>query len=94
MAKIIIEAAITGNRSRSDNPNLPLTAEEVGSAAAECHAAGAAVIHIHSRDPVTEEPTPENAQPYADAICAIRARCPALIWPSTPFGENPKPTPE
>jgi 3-keto-5-aminohexanoate cleavage enzyme len=94
LAKVIIEAAVTGNRASADNANLPIKAEDVGRVAAECHAAGAAVIHIHSRDPVTEEPTPEDAGPYADAVRAIRARCPALIWPSTPFGENPKPTAE
>jgi 3-keto-5-aminohexanoate cleavage enzyme len=94
VGKVIIEAAITGNRPSADNPHLPIRAEDVGRVAAECHAAGAAVIHIHSRDPLTEEPTPEDAKPYADAIRAIRARCPALVWPSTPFGENPKPTPE
>lgn len=94
MAKVIIEAAITGNRARADNPNLPITAQEVGEDAAACVEAGAAVIHIHSRDPVTEEPTPEDAAPYAAAIRAIRARCAPLIWPSTPTGENPKPTAE
>jgi 3-keto-5-aminohexanoate cleavage enzyme len=94
LAKVIIEAAITGNRARADNPNLPVTAEEVGRDAAACVEAGASVIHIHSRDPVTEEPVPEDARPYAAAIRAIRARCRPLIWPSTPAGENPKPTPQ
>jgi 3-keto-5-aminohexanoate cleavage enzyme len=94
MRKVIIEAAVTGNRSRSDNPHLPVLAEEIGRDAAACVEAGAAVIHIHSRDPVTEEPVPEDAGPYAAAIRAIRARCRPLIWPSTPSGEHPKPTPE
>jgi uncharacterized protein (DUF849 family) len=94
LRKVIIEAAVTGNRSRADNPNLPITAEEVAKDVEACVAAGASVVHIHSRDPVTEEPTPEDALPYAQAIRAIRARCQPLIWPSTPAGENPKPTRE
>jgi uncharacterized protein (DUF849 family) len=94
MRKVIIEAAVTGNRARSDNPNLPVLPEEIGADAAACVEAGAAVIHIHSRDPVTEAPTPEDARPYAAAIRAIRQRCRPLIWPSTPAGENPKPTRE
>jgi 3-keto-5-aminohexanoate cleavage enzyme len=94
MRKVIIEAAITGNRPRADNPNLPITAEEVARDAEACVAAGASIVHIHSRDAVTEAPTPEDARPYAEQIRAIRARCRPLIWPSTPTGENPKPTPE
>jgi uncharacterized protein (DUF849 family) len=91
---VIIEVAVTGNRPRADNPNLPITAEEVARDAQACVAAGASVVHIHSRDPASEEPTPEDPLPYAQAIRAIRARCHPLIWPSTPTGENPKPTRE
>lgn len=94
MRKVIIEVAVTGNRARADNPNLPITPDEVARDVEACVAAGASVAHVHARDPVTEEPLPEDARPYAETIRAIRARCRPLIWPSTPFGENPKPTPE
>jgi 3-keto-5-aminohexanoate cleavage enzyme len=91
MAKVLIEVALNGNRPRAHNPNLPVTAEEVGEAAARCFAAGASIIHIHSRDPVTTETTPEAVEPYADSILAIRAVCPALIWTSCPGGPVPVP---
>ena len=94
MRKVIIEVAVTGNRARADNPNLPVTPQEVARDVEACVAAGASVVHIHARDPVTEAPVPEDARPYAETIRAIRARSRPLIWPSTPFGENPKPTPE
>jgi uncharacterized protein (DUF849 family) len=95
MRKVIIEVAVTGNRARADNPNLPITPDEVARDVEACVAAGVSVVHIHSRDPVTEEPLPEDARPYAETIRAIRTRGrPPLIWPSTPFGEHPKPTPE
>ena len=87
MRKVIIEVAVTGNRARADNPNLPITPDEVARDVEACVAAGVSVVHIHSRDPVTEEPLPEDARPYAETIRAIRTRGrPPLIWPSTPFG--------
>jgi 3-keto-5-aminohexanoate cleavage enzyme len=94
MAKVLIEVAINGNRPRSDNPHLPISPEEIGEVAASCHAIGASIVHVHSRDPLTTESTPEAVKPYAESIRAIRARCPVLIWTSCPGGPNPKPTRE
>jgi 3-keto-5-aminohexanoate cleavage enzyme len=94
MAKVLIEVAINGNRPRSDNAHLPINPEEIGEVAASCHAIGASIVHVHSRDPLTTEPTPEAVNPYAESIRAIRARCPVLIWTSCPGGPNPKPTRE
>ena len=53
--KLIITAALTGGvHGKEANPNLPETPAEIGRAAAECEAAGAAVVHLHARRPSGE----------------------------------------
>jgi 3-keto-5-aminohexanoate cleavage enzyme len=54
MSKIIITAALTGSRIMRDKaPYIPITAEEITRSAVEAWKAGAAVAHIHVRDPET-----------------------------------------
>lgn len=54
MQKLIITAAITGSRiSRQASPHIPITPEEIVDSAVGCWEAGAAVVHIHVRDPQT-----------------------------------------
>ena len=54
MQKLIITAAITGSRiSRETAPYIPITPEEIVQSAIECWQAGAAMVHIHVRDPET-----------------------------------------
>jgi len=54
MEKLIITAAITGSRiTRDIAPYIPITPEEIAQSATECWEAGAAVVHIHVRDPKT-----------------------------------------
>lgn len=48
---LIISAATTGSwPTKSQNPNLPTTPEEIARAAFDCAAAGAAIVHVHVRD--------------------------------------------
>ena len=55
MDKLIITASITGSRiPRSRTPYIPITPEEIAQSAIECWEAGAAIAHIHVRDPKTE----------------------------------------
>ncbi len=54
MEKLIINAAITGSRNLRDiAPYIPYTPEEIVQSSIECWRAGAAVVHIHVRDPET-----------------------------------------
>jgi 3-keto-5-aminohexanoate cleavage enzyme len=54
MSKLIITAAITGSRiTRDSTPFIPITPEEIVQSALECWNAGAAIAHIHVRDPST-----------------------------------------
>lgn len=77
--KVILTAAVTGGLTRPDmNPNLPITAEQIADACLESADAGAAIVHIHVRDPKTGRQTMELAA-YRDVVTRIRAKNTALI---------------
>jgi len=62
MAKIIITCAVTGaihTPSRSDH--LPITPAEIAEQAIAAAEAGAAILHLHARDPADGRPTPDPA---------------------------------
>jgi uncharacterized protein (DUF849 family) len=62
MSKVIISCAITGAiHTPSMSEHLPITPEEIAQASIEAAEAGAAIIHLHARDPLTGEPTPDPA---------------------------------
>ena len=62
MAKIIISCAVTGAiHTPSMSDYLPITPEEIAKSSIEAAEAGAAIIHLHARDPATGEPTPDPA---------------------------------
>ncbi len=79
---MIITAALVGaETTREQTPYLPITAEEIGVEAARCQEAGAAMVHLHVRNP---DGTPSQApQLFAAAIREIRQRCDVLIQTST-----------
>lgn len=79
LEKVVITCAVTGNlTTRDQHPGLPVTPEEIANAALEAAEAGAAVAHIHVRDPATGVPSMEVAL-YAEAVKLIRARNRELI---------------
>ncbi len=52
--KTIITCAVTGNiHTREQNPNVPVTPAEIAAAVVQAERAGAAIAHIHVRDPNT-----------------------------------------
>ncbi len=52
--KTILTAAITGNLMTPENsPNLPVTPAEIAQQALDAARAGAAIVHLHVRDPET-----------------------------------------
>jgi uncharacterized protein (DUF849 family) len=60
MSKVIISCAVTGAvHTPSMSPYLPITPDEIARQAIEAADAGAAVLHLHARDPQTGKPTPE-----------------------------------
>jgi uncharacterized protein (DUF849 family) len=58
MSKVIITCAITGSiHTPSMSPHLPITPREIADAAVEAAEAGAAIVHLHARDPKNGSPT-------------------------------------
>jgi uncharacterized protein (DUF849 family) len=52
--KTILTAAITGNLMTPEiSPHLPVTPEQIAQQALDAAAAGAAIVHLHARDPET-----------------------------------------
>ena len=71
--KVIISCAVTGAiHTPSMSPYLPVTAEEIAEASIAAVEAGAAIIHLHSRDPMTGKPDqrPEAFTPFLKVIKA------------------------
>ena len=57
MRKVIITAAVTGSRPTKEmNSAVPYTPREIAESAVECWKAGAAIVHIHVRDPQSGHP--------------------------------------
>ena len=53
--KTIVSCAVTGNiTTREQNPNLPVTPEEIANAAVGAWKEGAGIVHVHVRDKETQ----------------------------------------
>ncbi len=77
--KTILTCAVTGNLTRPDqHPGLPVTPKEIAAAALEAAAAGAAIAHLHVRDPETGRGSME-VRLYEDVVERIRGENPGLI---------------
>ena len=58
--KVIVSCAVTGSvHVPSMSPYLPLTPGQIAEAAIGAGEAGAAIVHVHARDPETGRPTPD-----------------------------------
>ncbi len=69
--KVIITCAVTGSiHTPSMSPHLPVTPDQIAKAAVGAAEAGAAVIHLHARDPNTGQPeqTPERFMEFLPRI--------------------------
>ena len=69
--KVIITCAVTGAiHTPSMSPHLPVTADEIIDAAIGAAEAGAALVHVHARDPKTGKPdqSPEAFEPFLRVI--------------------------
>lgn len=71
--KTILTCAVTGNLTKPEqHPGLPVTPEQIATASLDAARAGAAVVHIHVRDPKTGRPSMDIGL-YRDVIERIRA---------------------
>ncbi len=77
--KVIITCAVTGAiHTPSMSPYLPVTAQEIADAAVGAAEAGAAIIHLHARDPVTGKPD-QRPEAFVPFLKDIKARSDAVI---------------
>jgi uncharacterized protein (DUF849 family) len=77
--KVIITCAVTGAiHTPSMSPNLPSTPEEIAAASIGAAEAGAAIIHLHARDPIDGRPTQDPAV-FAQFLPQIKASTDAVI---------------
>lgn len=82
---VVLTVAPTGPiATKSDNPALPTTPEEIADAVAAAYEAGAAVAHLHLRD-ADQRPTADLAIAER-TIALIAERCPILVQLSTGVG--------
>jgi uncharacterized protein (DUF849 family) len=71
MSKIIITCAVTGSiHTPSMSPYLPITPDQITGNAVDAAAAGAAILHLHARDPVDGRPSaaPEHFMAFLPRI--------------------------
>jgi hypothetical protein len=69
--KVMVTCAVTGAiHTPTMSPYLPITPAEIAEAALGAHAAGAALVHLHARDPLTGKPDqrPEAFEPFLKVI--------------------------
>jgi uncharacterized protein (DUF849 family) len=77
--KVIISCAVTGAiHTPSMSPYLPVTAEEIAEASIAAAQAGAAIIHLHSRDPVTGKPD-QRPEAFTPFLTTIKAESDAIV---------------
>jgi uncharacterized protein (DUF849 family) len=87
--RLIISVGLNENVPRERNARVPITPAEIAEDVAECVEAGATVIHLHARDPITGEPVMDDPARYLEVFRAVRERTPdALVYPTYPNGET------
>lgn len=84
--KAFISCAITGGMTvPGQSAAIPVTVEEIVDSAVAAHEAGAAIVHVHVRDPASGKPSAELGL-FEEVIAGIRERCNAIVQPTTGGG--------
>jgi len=77
--KVIITCAVTGSiHTPSMSPHLPVTAQEIADAAVEAAEAGAAIVHLHARDPKDGRPD-QSLEAFTPFLGVIKQRSNCVI---------------
>jgi len=86
MDKVIITAAITGSiHTPSMSPHLPLTPTEIADEAVRANDAGAAVAHIHVRNPDTGQPI-TDMNLFGEVATRVKVKCDMILCFTTGGG--------
>src|SRR5947207_15681891 len=96
--KVIITCAVTGSiHTPSMSPYLPVTPEEIAEAAIGAAKAGAAIVHLHARNPKDGSPT-QDPELFRQFAPKIKAASDVVInfttggAPTMTIEERPQPT--
>ena len=85
--KVIITVAQTGALvTKKMNPAVPEQPDEIAQSAYDCYNEGAAIVHIHARNP--NGTTTGNASIFKDIHERIRKKCNLILQDSTGGGAN------
>ncbi|GAU86392.1 3-keto-5-aminohexanoate cleavage protein [Bosea sp. BIWAKO-01] len=88
MGKVIITCAVTGGiHTPTMSEHLPITPGEIAQQAIEAAEAGAAILHLHARDPRDGRPTPDPAV-FMEFLPRIKQATDAVINITTGGGLN------
>ncbi len=88
MAKLIITAAITGAvHIPTMSDYLPITPEQIIEDAVKSFEAGAAIAHIHVREPKSGKPT-ADPNLFRQVLAGVKKRCNIILLPTTGGGIN------
>ena len=86
--KVIITCAATGSiHTPTMSPHLPLTPSEIAEQSIEASEAGAAIIHLHARNPEDGSPTP-SPDVFMEFLPRIKQSCKAVVNITTGGGHG------
>ena len=86
--KVIITCAVTGAiHTPTMSPYLPITPQQIADSAVEAAEAGAAILHLHARNPENGCPTPDP-KVFLEFLPRIKERTNAIINITTGGGHN------
>ena len=86
---VIITCAVTGSiHTPSMSPHLPVTPREIADAAIGAAEAGAAIVHLHARDP-RRWPSDAGPEVLPRVRAGDRARAPTWCSTSPPAARRP-----
>ncbi len=83
---IICVACNGGIQGKEANEVIPETADEIAESVGAAYDAGAAMVHIHARDPEDLTRGARNADPWREVLGKVRQRCPEIIINATTGG--------
>jgi uncharacterized protein (DUF849 family) len=77
--KTVVTAAITGSiHTPGMTPYLPITPQEIADEAVRAYEAGAAVAHIHVRNPETGQPI-SDVELFREVVTSVKERCDMIL---------------
>lgn len=84
--KVVITSAITGSiHTPTMSPYLPITPRQIADEAVRAYEAGAAIVHVHARNPENGLPSPD-LDLINEIVTNIKSRCPVVICITTGGG--------